>query len=142
MRSRGGNAVLATVAAIAVAGGGAAGVIAKPRIPSTVTLRAVDEGKDFFFRGRVRSDDARCERRRRVQITAGNGFASKPIVEGVVRTDENGRYELQVKTAENSIGNYRATALRRSRRSYVCRAARSEIVNPSAGTRVSPAARG
>lgn len=121
--------MLGLVAVIAVAAGGVASVTAKPRIPSTVTLRTVDEGEDFFFRGRVRSEDERCERRRKVEITAGNGFAPEPIVEGVVRTDENGRYELQVKTAENSIGNYRARALRKSRRAFVCKAARSEIVN-------------
>lgn len=119
------------VAVVAVAAGGVASVTAKPRIPSTVTLRAVDEGEDFFFRGRVRSEDERCERRRKVEITAGNGVTPEPIVEGVVRADENGRYELQVKTAKNSIGNYQARALRKSRRAYICKVARSPVVNPA-----------
>lgn len=131
MRCRGGYAVLGLIAVLAIAVGGVASVTAKPRIPSTVTRRAVDEGEDFFFRGRVRSEDDRCERRRKVEITAGNSAArGGPIIEGVVRTDETGRYELQVKTAKNSIGNYQARALRKSRRAYVCRAARSPIVNP------------
>ena len=131
MRSRGGYALLALAVAIAVAGGAGVGVAAKPRFASTITLRPVEEGEDFFFRGRVRSDEPRCERRRKVEITAGNGAADDPIVEGVVRTDEAGRYELRVKTAQNSIGNYRARALRKARRAFVCKPARSEIVNPS-----------
>ena len=131
MRSRGGYVVLALAAAFALAGAPGVGVGAKPRIPSTITLRPVEQGEDFYFRGRVRSDDPRCERRRKVEITAGNGGASEPIPEGLVRTDENGRYELRVKTAQNSIGNYRAKALRKARRTFVCKPARSEIVNPS-----------
>jgi hypothetical protein len=130
VRARRVISVALLAAAIAAGALAASGQTAKPRTPSTITIRAVDKGEDFFFRGRVRSEDPRCERRRRVEITAGNGFLEEPVVEGVVRTDGAGRYELQVKTAENSIGGYRAKALRKARRTYICTTARSEIVNP------------
>ena len=106
--------------------GAGAGLAAKPRVTSTVSLRVTQEGEDTVFRGRVRSEDARCERRR-VQITAGNGFGTSPEPEGTTRTDAAGRYELRVPTVMNGLGNYRAKALRKSRRTFVCKPARSDI---------------
>lgn len=141
MKHRGGIAALALAFVLALSLGAAAGwLAAKPRFQSTISLRVTQEGDDTVFRGRVRSEDDRCERRRRVEVTAGNDGLGKPHPEGTARTDERGRYELRVPTEFNTIGNYRAKALRKSRRAFVCRAARSEIVNPSGGTRVSPAA--
>ena len=121
---------LALVAALLGATLFAGALVAKPRIPSTISLRVAHEGDDFVFRGRVRSAEPRCERRR-VEITAANGFGSEPVLEGTVRTDETGRYELRVPAATNTIGNYRAKALRKERRRFICKAARSEIVNES-----------
>ena len=122
----------AALLAAAVAAGALAttGETATPRYESTVSLRVTSEGDETVFRGRVRSEDDRCERRR-VRITAGNGFKSPPEPEGTTRTDATGRYELRVQTKFNNIGNYRAKALRKSRRAYVCKPARSDIENPA-----------
>lgn len=127
MRTRGGIAAL-TIVAVVGAAVFAGALVAKPRIPATISLRVAHEGDDFVFRGRVRSAEPRCERRR-VEITAGNGFDSPPVLEGTVRTDETGRYELRVPAETNTFGNYRAKALRKERRRFICKAARSEIVN-------------
>ena len=109
--------------------GAGIGLAGKPRVASTVSLRVTQEGEDTVFRGRVRSEDPRCERRK-VQITAGNGFKTTPVPEGTTRTDETGRYELRVPTVMNGLGSYRAKALRKSRRAFVCKPARSDIENP------------
>lgn len=121
--------MLGLVAVVAVAAAGTPGSAAKPRIPSTVSLRVTQEGEDTVFRGRVRSEDERCERRRKIEVTGGNDEFGEPHPEGTTRTNRRGRYELRVPTEFNTIGNYRAKALRKSRPAFVCKAARSEIVN-------------
>ena len=102
---------------------------AKPRIASTVSLQTKEEDPDFVFRGRVRSDKPACERNRRVRITAGNVGDVPPEEEGVVKTDESGRYELRVPQEFNTLGHYKATALKKTRPGFICRVARSEVVN-------------
>lgn len=138
MRLAGGTIRTASRTAIAVAGCALAaaafltvtvgdGFAAKPRVSSTVSLHTSSEPPDFIFRGRVRSDEGACERRRRVRITAGNGYGASPVEEGIVRTDSEGRYKLVVEAQENTSGNYRATALRKETRRVICRIARSAI---------------
>lgn len=100
---------------------------ARPHVPSTVSLHAEPDGADFVFRGRVRSERDACERRRNVRITAGHGFGGPVVEEGVAKTDSSGRYELRVKGASNTIGGYRATALRKETDRLICTIARSPV---------------
>lgn len=142
MGSRGGirTATLLGLAALLLAAA-APGLLAKPRHPSTISLRTAQEGAEFVFRGRVRSEKPACLRRK-VEITAGHfGPKSKPHLEGVTRTNRRGRYELRVLAETNTIGDYRAKALRKERPRFVCKAARSEIVQPG-GSPFRPAAGG
>jgi hypothetical protein len=114
--------------ACAVALGAGIATAAKPKVSSTVSLKTAIEGDDFVFRGRVRSDEPKCERNRKVQITAGHPFTSPPHEEGMVRTDEDGRYELRVMAATNTFGGYRAKALRKRKPAFICKKAVSPIV--------------
>jgi hypothetical protein len=133
MTSRGTRIVAIAGLACAVALSAAIAVAAKPKVPSTITLRTALEGDEFVFRGRVRSEEPKCERNRKVKITAGHPFDPTPHKEGTVRTDEDGRYELRVPAATNTFGGYRAKALRKAKRRFVCKRAVSEISNPKPG---------
>jgi len=117
------------VAVAALLGLAVAAGAAKPKYDSSISLKTAPEGDEFVFRGRVRSEQPRCKRRRRVEVTAGHDFSARgTILEGVTRTDRRGRYELRVEAEQNTLGGYRAKTPRKARKRHVCKGARTPVV--------------
>lgn len=124
--------VFAAVAGLLAVG---AGIAAKPKVASKVTLKTAVKGEMFVFRGRVQSRKAACRRNRKVRITAGHLSGAKPPFheEGTVRTNRKGRFKLEVPAKMNSIGAYRARAQRKAKRKFVCKPANSQVIPFRAG---------
>jgi hypothetical protein len=126
--SRGAVALATGVAAVVVAAALVGTASAhKPRFRSTITIHDSFDQVTFeeVFFGRVDSPKRKCRRHRTVLLYNEN-------VQGPLSSDlTNRRGHWEVRLASDNIGgDYYARVLRKVKRDYVCKGARSESIPP------------